>query len=82
MRAAVFVEAPVVLGRFASAADAARAVEALRDAGIAPMCIDGPTRSTAAVALKVPGRSDRYFAIETLRELGARVQVVEPVTPA
>ena len=74
--------APVVLGRFDSTDAAERAVNLLLDAGIPWACIEGPTPRTAAVALKVAGRSDRYFAIETLRELGARVQVVAPVTPA
>jgi hypothetical protein len=34
------------------------------------------------VAVKVAGRSDRHFIVETLRELGAEVRIVEPATPA
>jgi hypothetical protein len=71
----------VIVGRFASPTEAARAVDALRHAGIHWTCIERPA-SHATVALTVPGRSDRCFAIDTLRELGARVELREPVTLA
>lgn len=74
-------ETPVVLARFSSDGDAASAIDTLVAAGIPPACIDGPTPRTSAIAVKVPGRSDRYLVVDTCRELGATVQVVEPVTP-
>jgi hypothetical protein len=75
-------EVPVIIGRFDCLADAERAVVALRDAGIASQCIEGPASPIAAIAVTLPGRSDRYFVIETLRELGAIVQDRESLTPA
>jgi hypothetical protein len=75
-------DAPVVLARFDAAVQAERAIEALLEAGIPGGSIDGPTPRTSAIAVRAPGRSDRYFIAETMRELGGTVQIVEPAAAA
>ena len=81
MIVSAYDKVPVLLCRFADAVDAGRAIDALLYAGIPAACMDGPTPRTSAVAIKVAGRSDRYFIAETLRELGAEVKLIEPITP-